>query len=310
MIIISQESPLDKWAVHKKQSLEMATRMARMRSINPSRPQRMLSCGDTLTSRYCPSCGHTHVIAAKRCRDRLCPLCTWRLSIQRYHEMMDTLELLQDQIDQEHLHASMLTLTVRNVKVSDLKECLQMIQAAWKRLYQSKLWRGVIGWARCLEITYNSKAKTVHPHLHILALTEDRIDYQTADTELRMGWRSAARLRYNPQTDIREAYDTNGAVDVWRCAGEAFSYSIKPSTLLSMPDKQLETFANQIAGTRMTSYGGIIKTARAQLGFTDDEYADDNEHGDTTCQCGSPLEEMVLAWSAGGYHRISREVTA
>lgn len=307
MSIITSKNPLSKWETHKKMAEEMARKIAKMRTVAPGRAARMLTCGDTLSAYRCAECGHMHIAAVQRCRDRLCPLCSWRLSIQRYHEMLEALELLKPKMEDEHIKVCMLTLTVRNVKVKDLKECLCSMSGAWKRLYQSKAFRPVWGWARCTEITYNSMQRTCHPHMHILLLwNEKKINIAHTMATLKAGWQAAARLDYTPIIDLREAYSKDGDDELIAAAGEAFAYSIKPATTGTMPLKQLEEFAAAISGFRFISYGGAIKQARQELGFKD-EAEEAERHAETVCTCGNDMEHMVLAWSAGGYHRLREE---
>lgn len=305
MLIIPQETIFSKWEMHKRQSEKMAKKLAKCKNISPSRVARMLTCGDTLGMAYCPSCQKTHIVHNSQCRDRLCPLCSWRLSIKRYHEMLEVLDYLKPQMDNKRV--AMLTLTVRNVKPQDLRQCLADLSKAWKRLHQSKIFRSVWGWARCTEITYNSQTKTMHPHMHILIITEENAaDIASMMGQLKAGWKAAARLKYNPIIDLREAYSKNGDRDIIACAGEAFAYSIKPATTAAMSLSHLAIFADSIAGYRFIGYGGSIKAARVALGIVDTEDTEDS-HSEEICTCGTPLEHMVLAWSAGGYRRLQRE---
>jgi hypothetical protein len=54
-----------------------------------------------------------------------------------------------------------------------------------------------------------------------------------------------------------------------------------------------------IQGVRFVSYGGIIKEARKQLGYKDnDEDGDDIELNKDACTaCGAALVKAVLQWS-------------
>lgn len=192
--------------------------------------------------------------------------------------------------------------------MADLREALTSMSKAWKRLQQSRSFRAVYGWARCTEITYNTKTKTAHPHMHILLLWNDpeiRIPKMMGD--LRTAWKEAARLDYVPVVDLREAYSKDGEAEAIACAGEAFAYSIKPLTISQMSPQHLEQFANAIRGFRFVSYGGAIKAARMELGYTAEEQAEDEKPVNQVCECGTPLEHMVLVWAAGGYQNIEQE---
>lgn len=301
MSSITQSETISKWAAHKKAAESVAKKLLKSSPAYASRSARMLSCGDTIGAAYCPTCGTYHVQHSHQCRDRLCPLCSWRLSIKRYYEMKEVLEYLRPQLESRRV--AMLTLTVKNVKAAQLRACLVDMSKAWKRLQQSKAYKSVWGWARCMEITYNQKTKSFHPHMHILTIIDEGAESTaTMMKQLKAGWQAAARLPYSPIIDLREAYTKDKREDVIACAGEAFAYSIKPATTAAIPHTQIGSFAAAISGHRLVSYGGAIKEARAALGMTDTEEVE--EHEKNICKCGNQLEYITLVWSAGGYERL------
>lgn len=303
MSTIPQAHPIVKWERHKMQSEKLAKRMLRMGSISRQRVSRMLSCGEQINYQYCPTCGKHHVTGIKLCRDRMCPLCSWRLSIQRYHEMVAVLEEMKPEMERMQSKVCMLTLTVRNVNVEDLRSCMLSMTKAWNSLRGSKQFKRVMGWARCAEITYNIRTRTVHPHFHILLVYDSpNVDIASTMGELKAGWKSAASLDYNPIIDLCEAYSNNGNDDIIAAAGEAFAYSIKPATSLLMPDKPLEEFIRQIQGLRFVSYGKRIKELRAKLGYQDE--LEEEKHEQDICECGTRLEKVALVWAAGGYKNL------
>lgn len=310
MPILSQDgkeskSDLHCWEQHKTAAEILSKRLSRMRSLSPGRAIRMFSCGDQLISRYCPSCGYRHIIHMSRCRDRLCPICSWRLAIKRYHEMKATIELLSDEIQERNLKACMITLTIKNCKHNQLRNTLSAMSKAWVALQRSKAFHPVVGWGRCTEVTFNQSTKEMHPHYHILALVPEDTSPWELEEDIRAAWQRAAKLPYVPVIDVRAAYCKDGDESIIACAGEAFSYSIKPMTVSGMSDYYLESFAQQMAGVRLTGYGGIIKEARAKLGLYDDQ-DEQEDHRPDICTCGTKLEEMLLAWAAGGYQRIQK----
>src|SRR5690606_39128616 len=61
---------------------------------------------------------------------------------------------------------AMLTLTVQNVPVQQLRDAIRQVDAAWKRLTESGEWPAM-GYVRFLEVT-RGKGGTAHPHLHVL----------------------------------------------------------------------------------------------------------------------------------------------
>ena len=100
-----------------------------------------------------------------------------------------------------------LTLTVKNCTGDDLSSTIDCILNGWKRFYSRKDIKSImLGSIRNLEITYNSKTKTFHPHIHILIHVTPSYfgrDYIT-QKQWSMIWKDCARLDYTPITDIRK----------------------------------------------------------------------------------------------------------
>lgn len=144
--------------------------------------------------------GKNHVTESNFCRRRTCPMCQFRRSEKMFLEMMKTCENLKKQ-GFEFLHV---TLTIPNVSTaSELVEAVDQLNTnstklfrfkryvsfdkdnnpnaifgvrEYKRLDQSEqklcklvdISKSWLGEQRAIEVTYNYKTKTFHPHLHIL----------------------------------------------------------------------------------------------------------------------------------------------
>ena len=66
-----------------------------------------------------------------------------------------------------------LTLTVRNVRAGDLRATLRQMSEDWNRfINRPKTKQLVAGWAKALEITYNTERHTFHPHYHVILLQD------------------------------------------------------------------------------------------------------------------------------------------
>lgn len=305
--IISQIPPEVNWGAHKSQAKKLAYRLLNLK-FPKGRAARMLRCGDELELSYCPVCGKYHVSSHSQCRDRLCPVCSWRLSIQRYHQMVEAIEVLKPEMEKLNSKSALLTLTVRNTPPERLRETLLAMSVGWNRFRQTKIFKHVIGWGKCVEVTYNSKNRTMHPHYHILLIYDSAdVTWAQEQKEVKAAWQSAMRLDYCPITDIKETYTTTPEKEnITKAAGEAFAYSIKPQTTRLMPNDVLELFAQEVQGIRFVGYGGRLKEIRAQLKM-EDELGDGTEHYSTVCECGTPLEQMALVWAGGGYRRLKKE---
>ena len=262
MFIIPNDKTKNKWKKKHIQNLQMAKKMNiagfKERAI------RMIGCGSQIEVERCEKCGQVIFKKAILCRDRLCPTCAWRLSVKRFAEMMSVF----NEIFKEHpeLKASMLTLTVKNVPVSELKETCRNMSNAWKRLTQSKSFAlKIIGYARSLEITINKRTLKTHPHLHILLIWGKNEDNNVFRERMKKMWRKTTNIDYDPIIDIRDAYSKDETDSAVKIALEGFKYAIKPNDFEKIPLKDFFEFANQIKGIRFISYGGIILNTRRKL---------------------------------------------
>lgn len=291
-----------RWEGAKAASRKMAARLYAA-GLN-KRAARMWTCGDYLAIRKAED-GELIADAPQLCRDRLCPMCSWRLSRRRFAEMMAVFNALAPEIIERGYKATMLTLTIKNMKLSDLRRSIDGMATAWHNLIRREFFRDVVGWARSLEITYNAQAQTYHPHMHIILIWERYDNTQaTADT-IRDGWKAACNLDYSPVIDIREVYSREGDAsgeskhELIKSALEAFKYAVKPDSAEKIPQSDLFEFAGAIKGIRFVSYGKAIKRARAALGFKNEETAEDES--DVKNELPDNTVIALLAWSGTRY---------
>ena len=99
---------------------------------------------------------------ANFCKDRLCPMCSWRRSYKIFGQVSQIMDLIAN--DYEFLF---LTLTVPNCTADELVKTLNAMNKAWAKLIRfAPLKRILKGYFKALEITYNLQADTYHPHFH------------------------------------------------------------------------------------------------------------------------------------------------
>ena len=216
------------------------------------------------------------LIYANSCRVRLCPSCAWRRSMKYYKENKEIFDKIKD----KRLKYIFLTVTVKNCKPSELSEALTKITEGYHRLMKYKeVKEAVKGSIRSIEITYNSKDNTFHPHIHaILAVGASYFgrNYISQD-KWSDYWAKACNIDYIPITDIR-AFKQKTAKSI----AEISKYVVKYSDILTIDDKQLiyilPYLDRAIANRRMISYSGVFREARQALKFKDDitEEAEEN----------------------------------
>lgn len=310
MDIITNTPALVKWSDKKRQNLKISNKM--IDAGFPERGTRMRFCGQYLDLRYCPDCGKSIVSSANLCRDRLCPTCSWRLSLKRFAEMCNTISYINDL---DTFDAGFLTLTVKNCKPENLRFTLDMMAKAWNRMRADRTFKKLmIGSARSVEVTYNEITKTFHPHFHIIILYTPTDEGEMRALTNRL-WANACKLDYTPITDFRVITDKEGAgvnidnENLTKAILETFKYAVKSDELADMPTGIFRSLVLGIGGVRMVSYTGIIKEARKTLNYKSDELEDeDGEIIIEKCPCGRELQKAVLQWSFTDqqYHKLAR----
>lgn len=299
MTIIAQEDALVKWTERKKTNLKIANKM--FDAGFEERAKRMMFCGTRLVKSVCPDCGKSEISSANLCRDRLCPTCAWRLSLRRFADMCATMQYLNDFSSYD---AGFLTLTVKNCKPEELRYTLQKLAEDWNRMMVQRGMKKIVwGWARSLEITYNPRTNTFHPHYHVIMITDTRGDTEGEIRRyFREAWANACRLSYEPITDyryIRSKAEGGTNIDNQEFANailETYKYSVKSDDMKQMPLEVFRQFVAAISGIRFCSFGGAIKKARKELGYKDtDEEIDEDVR--VTCDCGAHMTQALLLWS-------------
>lgn len=320
---VTVKSDRAQWNAHKKEAIKVANRLLALGL--KQRSQNIRNCGNYIVEHRCPSCGRSHGTTAMLCRDRVCPICSWRLSRRRFAEMKQVTEILRPTLVALGARASLLTLTLRNCSADDLPETLSSMSAAWHLVSKQTIMRRVIGWARSLEITYNHRTKTFHPHFHILLLWNGEADV-TGQFNKRIcrAWADCLHVDYNPVIDHREAYvkevvsETDEVRvginddDLTPILLECTKYSMKSTDLPLMGDEDLQKYLSAIKAVRFVSYGKEIKKARQALGYADEPSNDDIDlySAPDECLCGSEMERVLLKWSGvtGTYEKAPQVI--
>lgn len=300
MDILSQIPALVKWRDKKRANLLIADKL--QDAGYQLRGARVRLCGTALFLKTCPDCGKSFVSSANLCRDRLCPTCEWRLSMRRFAEMCAVMQYISDD---EFVDAGFLTLTVRNCEPGELRATLQQMAKDWNRMLQLRgLKRMVCGWARSLEITYNAKTRTFHPHYHVIILTRAQKSTGELQKAFRAAWARACRLDYEPITDYREirAADKDGGTNIDNdkfaaAICETYKYAVKSDDMRDMPLSDFRALVSAIAGLRFAAFGGIIKDARRALSFKEETDDNEKEIDRDICDCGAKLTTEILRWS-------------
>lgn len=261
---------------------------------------RVMWCGTQLEFGVNRASGERALLSANFCRDRFCQMCMWRRSLKFYSQLSQVLDYLG--ADHKYLF---LTLTVRNVHQRTLRQQLDDMQRAWRYMYnKSPVWRRYVqGAVRSVEVTYNAKDGTYHPHYHVLLAVAPNYAECTGpylSWQAWFGlWQSALEVDYLPSCRINVV---RGASEGIR---ETVKYSVKPSDVYGSADlafdaSRLVGLRSVLSHVRMISFIGVFRAARKIL------QQDDVETGDLVNVSGevrSDVYDLIVRfrWRHGVY---------
>lgn len=259
---------------------------------------------------------------ANFCRDRLCPMCSWRRSYKIFGQVSQIMDVIADDY-----YFIFLTLTVPNCEPDKLSDTLDALQEGWRRFIRYKpIKMAVRGYFKALETTRNKKNGTYHPHLHnILAVDKNNYfngrEYIKRDEWLQM-WQKAMRDPSITQVDVRrcktkeEIKDGEMAVKALSSAvAEVAKYSVKSSDYLIPGDKEttdnvVTTLGAALNNRRLCAFGGIFDDVRKKLNLDDCENGDLIHVDESEIRSDVAVMIRKYGWSCGAYKLIEerREV--
>lgn len=251
---------------------------------------------------------------SRKCRGRHCPIC----QNARTCKLRKALERVMPSIQAACPHSAwlLLTLTVRNCEVADLRATLRGMSQAWRRFTACNEFQIVKGWLRGAEVTRGAwidtrtereipkvnfeqvlpqyrrprDPTTAHPHYHAVLLVPPSYFGKHYVKHARWVelWQKAARLNYAPSVDIQRIKTSTGGLEE---AIKAATYSIKPAELADDP-AWFHELHRQVAGLRFVAAGGVIKLALAgELGREAEDIAEGEPAGDETGQ------QLLFRWN-------------
>lgn len=208
------------------------------------------------------------------CKTRkFCPQCAANYSAEisadilgRYHKLND----IRKKNGRSPFRLIFLTVTVKNVPLTDLRRTLSAMSRAWQRFVNTRRFKKAIvgGWLRGVEyLGDNTEPGMAHPHFHaILLVTESyfKKDY-ISHADWAAMWRAAARLDYDPQVNIkrvtpRTKKDGTKKSAASSAAAEVSKYVVSTVSIEKMSPENVEELYNQTKGLRAFALGGLIAT--------------------------------------------------
>lgn len=272
------------WKIHKQENLRLVEiyKMSKEKDLNlisDSRLHDLEHCADTLLFMQNAE-GKKKLKTANFCRMRLCPMCQWRRSLKMFGQVQKITDKILEQDKSTRFIFG--TFTIRNCDAEDLEACIDNLNKKFRYLVASsltfapakKLKQNLSGYLKAVEVTYNTKDKTYHPHLHVIfavksTFFKNKQNYMTKKEWIEL-WQKALNVDYKPQTDIRAIKTNTG-----KAVAEVAKYPVKTAPILSLNDDEavevLKTLTLSLNKKRFVSYGGIFKTIKQELKLQDVE---------------------------------------
>lgn len=278
----SESGKVRGWNEKKKLNLQMCDLYQKAMLMDetiilPARLQQMRDCASYLI--FSEKEGKKKLTDANFCRIRLCPICNWRKSLKLFAQVSEITDVILN--EKPTARFIFLTLTVKNPKADELKKTLNSMNEGFKYLVQKSrnfapaklLKENLMGYLKAIEITYNAKSDSYHPHFHILL--EVRPSYfgkgYIKREKYQEMWKQALKLDYLPQVDVRVVKNATS-----RAIAELSKYPVKTADLLKLKNESqavdaLITLHNSMHNRRLITFGGDFKKIRARLKLDDIE---------------------------------------
>ena len=212
--------------------------------------------------------------AARFCRVRHCPVCQWRRSLMWKAKAYKVLpRIVEDYPNHRWLF---MTLTVKNVPITELKATLSHMNRSFQRLIQRKAWPAV-GWLRSTEVT-RGRDGSAHPHFHCLLMVKPGYFGKNYIKQVQWVqlWRKCARLDYDPILDVQAVKRGDTPMCL---VPELLKYCTKESDMVADREWFLE-LTRQMHKTKAITTGGVLKSYLKELESEPDDLIGKDEDAD------------------------------
>ena len=309
----------DRFVPKKVASILLSESYRRLGRIGKA--DRVSDCGSFLDFAYAidengsmSESGKLH--SANFCRDRLCPMCSWRRSLKIFGQVSHIMDCIAG-----NYKFLFLTLTVPNCAPDELPATLDRLMVSFKKLMKYKRLKFVKGFFRALEITRNKDTGTYHPHFHcILAVPMNygKKEYVKHSEWLNL-WRKAYKDDSITQVDIRVLKDKDGnrlegefTKSMKAAIAEVAKYPLKSSEYLFSGDQVItddiiRTLSDALFHRRLVAYGGCFKDAFEKMALDDPEEGD-LIHLDDSINESLSMLIVRYGWSCGVYKIIGTRI--
>jgi plasmid rolling circle replication initiator protein Rep len=223
--------------------------------------------------------------SAKFCRVRHCPVCQWRRSLMWKARAY---QILPKIVSKYPTHRWLfMTLTQKNVPITELRETLTKMNKGFERMVKRKMFPAV-GWLRSMEVT-RGRDGNAHPHFHCLLMVPASYFGQgyIKQHEWTALWRDCMRLDYNPVMDIQAVRKGSTPSDL---IPELLKYCTKESDMVVDREWFLE-LTSQLHKMRAIATGGVLKEHLREL-----ENEPDDLIGKSDDELGEDYGRLLFGW--------------
>ena len=282
-----------------------------------NRLDRFQDCASHLIFHHCKDKSHFNRLhAANFCRDRMCLMCQWRKSLRTYANISKAVDQILT-TNKQNPQFILLTLTVKNCEVADTGSTIKRMSEAFQRFRRKKFFTDQVrGYFRTLEVSFNEKSNTMHPHYHVL-LHVDKSYFQGANYIKRDRWLDEWRKAYKDfnitQVDIRNLEQkTPEALRKSVC--EVAKYAVKPNVMKQTGNVErklnaLKALKEHLKGVHLQQAGGSLWFAlKASGAVLEDDYENLSDDLVDGVDCPVCMEELIRSWYkwAGKEYQLRR----
>lgn len=224
--------------------------------VSNDRFERIKNCGSFLQFISDETFENQRLYKAFFCGDRFCPYCNFRRSRRQAVQISTILRYLKS----KQYEFLFLTLTAPNVKADELKNEIEKYSKAFSKMMKRKQFKdSFLGYVKNLEITYNRKMDSYHPHLHVILCVNKSYftnpkKYISKSSFLKF-WQQAMNDDNITQVDIRKVN-----TDDFKAISEISKYTTKDSDYL-LNKNVFDVFYKSLKNKNSVSYGGEFKEA-------------------------------------------------
>lgn len=268
------------WEGRKLKNIELAESYKR---LGLKKAYRVKECGTLLSFKQVDE-DLKKLFKANFCKDRLCPMCSWRRSLKVFGQVS---KVMDRALEDKEYRFLFLTLTVRNCRGEELSNEIDKMFKGLELLFKRKEVKiVVIGYFRGLEVTHNLDKDseyydTYHPHFHIILMVNKsyfkKTDKYLTQKDWTNLWKDCLKVDYTPIVNVK-AFKTACKEQARKSVCEVAKYTVKDNDYLveniEMTDNTVSILNNSLKGRRLIAFGKEFRKIHKELNLDDAEKGD------------------------------------